>query len=156
MEPLKNFKPEKVRYIFTDLDDTLTTDGILSANVYASLWQLRQAQIKTIIITGRPAGWCDLMARQWPVDSVIGENGAFYYRLLQNKMSRIQAVPSSQAIALAKKRKSLANKLKRKFPSIRWAADQDFRQTDLAIDICEDIPPVSKRKVQQILEFCRS
>lgn len=27
----------------------------------------------------RPAGWCNLIARQWHVDGVIGENGALVF-----------------------------------------------------------------------------
>ena len=35
-----------------------------------------QPQGKLVIpITGRPAGWCDHIARMWPVDAVVGENG---------------------------------------------------------------------------------
>ncbi|MDR0448042.1 MAG: HAD hydrolase family protein, partial [Treponema sp.] len=65
-----------IRYVLMDIDDTLTTGGKLSAPAYTALWRLHEAGLKVIPITGRPAGWCDLIAREWPVDAVVGENGA--------------------------------------------------------------------------------
>ena len=70
----------KVRAILTDIDDTLTHNGRLPAAAYAALEALRDAGFIVIPVTGRPAGWCDLIARQWPVSGVVGENGAFYFR----------------------------------------------------------------------------
>ena len=68
-----------VRVVLTDIDDTLTTEGRLPADAYAALERLEQAGIQVVPITGRPAGWCDHIARMWPVRAVVGENGAFYY-----------------------------------------------------------------------------
>ncbi|MDR2177217.1 MAG: HAD hydrolase family protein [Treponema sp.] len=65
-----------LRYILMDIDDTLTRGGKLLASAYAGLWKLKDAGLKVIPVTGRPAGWCDCIAREWPVDGVIGENGA--------------------------------------------------------------------------------
>ena len=69
-----------IRGVLTDIDDTLTTHGRLTAQAYAALERLRAAGRRVIPITGRPAGWCDHIARMWPVDAVVGENGAFYMR----------------------------------------------------------------------------
>ena len=66
-----------VRYILHDIDDTITNDGKLLPESYAALWKLSRAGFKVIPVTGRPAGWCDMILRQWPVDAVVGENGAF-------------------------------------------------------------------------------
>ena len=70
----------EIRYVFTDIDDTLTEDGSLTANAYAAVEALEKSGISVVPITGRPAGWCDLIARFWPVQGVVGENGAFYFR----------------------------------------------------------------------------
>ena len=66
-------------HFFTDIDDTLTSDGMMPAASYEALWDLASAGIRTVAVTGRPAGWCDHIARMWPVDAVVGENGAFYF-----------------------------------------------------------------------------
>ena len=79
--------------MLTDIDDTLTLHGRLPAEAFDALWRLKRAGIKVVPITGRPAGWCDLIARQWPVDGVVGENGAFYFRYDEQakKMIRVYA-----------------------------------------------------------------
>ena len=69
-----------IRGVLADIDDTITTHGQLTPEAYAALARLRAAGKLVIPITGRPAGWCDHIARMWPVDAVVGENGAFYMR----------------------------------------------------------------------------
>ena len=69
-----------VRGVLADIDDTITTHGELTAPAYAALARLRAAGFLVVPITGRPAGWCDHIARMWPVDAVVGENGAFWMR----------------------------------------------------------------------------
>src|SRR6476469_7925960 len=83
MRPLTDFTVADrriVRGLFFDIDDTLKTDGVLRADAYGAMECLHDARIMTIPLTGRPAGWCDHIARMWPVDGVVGENGAFYFR----------------------------------------------------------------------------
>src|SRR6266513_1195237 len=83
MKPLAELPLEcatKIRAVLTDIDDTLTQNGRLPALAYGAVERLHEAGLVIVPVTGRPAGWCDLIARQWPVDAVIGENGAFYFR----------------------------------------------------------------------------
>ena len=68
--------------VLTDIDDTLTDGGRLPALAYRALERLREAGLIVIPVTGRPAGWCDLIARQWPVDAVVGENGALSFLIV--------------------------------------------------------------------------
>ena len=82
MRPISQF-PEKtavnITTVFADIDDTLTIDGRLPAAAYQVLEDLFEAGFNVAPITGRPAGWCDMIARFWPVSGVVGENGAFYF-----------------------------------------------------------------------------
>src|SRR3979490_2820427 len=64
--------------VLTDLDETVSSHGRLSAEAYGALEALKKAGLRVIPVTGRPAGWCDHIARFWPVDAVVGENGAFW------------------------------------------------------------------------------
>ena len=93
MKPLSDF-PEsarrEIRGVFLDIDDTLTSDGRLTAAAYTSLERLQRADKLVIPVTGRPAGWCDHMARMWPVGGIIGENGAFYFRYDYNARQMIR------------------------------------------------------------------
>ena len=82
MKPLSEMttiQAQAVRFVLMDIDDTLTTEGKLPAESYTALWRLKEAGFVVVPITGRPAGWCDLIAREWPVDGVVGENGAFVF-----------------------------------------------------------------------------
>ena len=90
----------RIGYVLTDIDDTLTNSGRLPAVAFTALERLRKAGIKTIPITGRPAGWCDHIARMWPVDGLVGENGAFYFRYddSRRKMQRRYSQPEKQRI----------------------------------------------------------
>ena len=79
-----------VLYIYRlgDLDGTFIADNCLDSSTYKSLEMVQQNGIKTVVVTGRPAGWCDHIAKWWPVDSVIGENGAFSYSKFNGTIER--------------------------------------------------------------------
>jgi HAD superfamily hydrolase (TIGR01484 family) len=156
MKPLAAFPIDArraIRGVFCDIDDTLSTEGRITAEGYASLQQLQQAGLWVIPVTGRPAGWCDFMARMWPVDAVIGENGAFYFRydLTTRKMIRRFV---DDAATRAKYRASLAAiaaDIVAAVPGAAIAADQAYRETDLAIDVCEDVPPLPQSAIDEIV-----
>src|SRR3989304_1005186 len=91
MRPLAEFPlapRNRIRGVLFDIDDTLTTDGRLTAAAYAAMENLHGARLLVIPITGRPAGWCDHIARMWPVDAVVGENGAFYFTFAQGRLEK--------------------------------------------------------------------
>ena len=91
MKPLSEFPQQElqaVRAVLTDIDDTLTDEGRLPACSYQAMEDLRNAGILVVPVTGRPAGWCDLIARQWPVDGVVGENGAHRLQFLLRKLRK--------------------------------------------------------------------
>ncbi len=67
----------RVRALLADIDGTMTSDGRLGAAAYRAMEQLQEAGVHVVPVTGRPAGWCDHIARFWPVAAVVGENGAF-------------------------------------------------------------------------------
>ncbi len=145
--PLRELPPairQGVAHLFTDIDDTLTTDGMLPASSYGALWDLAAAGIRIVAVTGRPAGWCDHIARMWPVAGVIGENGAFVYRYdrKSRRMRRLYASPEvgspDERAALA----AIAARVLREVPGTAVAADQPFRVADFAIDYSEDVPPL--------------
>jgi hydroxymethylpyrimidine pyrophosphatase-like HAD family hydrolase len=75
MKPVSEMTAEEaggIRYVLMDIDDTITREGKLLAVSYDALWKLKEAGLAVIPVTGRPAGWCDLIAREWPVDGVVG------------------------------------------------------------------------------------
>lgn len=143
-----------IKAVLTDIDDTLTLHGRLPAEAFDALWKLRRAGIAVVPITGRPAGWCDLIARQWPVDGVVGENGAFYFRYDEaaKKMIRVYAQTAEVRRANAAKLWAIAERVLKEFPGTAIASDQAYREIDVAIDFCEDVPPLPLATAQKIAE----
>src|SRR5437764_15442766 len=88
VKPLAELPRAGIRALLFVIDDTLTTHGKLTADAYAALERLHAAGKRTVAVTGRPAGWCDHLARMWPVDAVVGENGAFYFRYANGRLHR--------------------------------------------------------------------
>lgn len=143
----------QIRFVLTDIDDTITTDGRLTAAAYTALERLSAAGITVIPITGRPAGWCDHIARMWPVFAVVGENGAFYMRYdrAAHQMKTHHWASSKHLKENRQKLDQLAVEILQKVPGSALASDQQYRHADLAIDFCEDVPPLPERAVQQIV-----
>ena len=152
MKPLENFDAE-IQYLFTDIDDTLTAGGRLQREAFVSLWELFDKGVSVIPVTGRPAGWCELIARQWPVRGVIGENGAFYFAYRDKKMRRHFLQDSAMRERNRVKLQEVQGEILEKVPGAALASDQFSRLTDLAIDFCEDVPPLSLSQVRQVVEI---
>ncbi len=144
---------KNIRYILADIDDTLTLNGRLPAAVFAAMERVQTAGVRMVPITGRPAGWCDHIARMWPVDGIVGENGAFYfyYDDRQRKMRRRYFRSEEQRSADRDKLASLEQEILKKIPGSRVSADQPYREADLAIDYCEDVAPLSMADVERIV-----
>ena len=141
-----------VKAVLTDIDDTLTLHGRLPASVYKALEDLHRVGLVSIPITGRPAGWCDHIARMWPVDGIVGENGAFYFRYddKNRKMLRVYGQPVDERQANNEKLKKLASRILKEFPGTAIASDQAYREIDIAIDFREDVPALPLETAERI------
>lgn len=156
LRPLSDFSRKdrrRIRVVLTDIDDTLTSDGRLPAKAYAALEDLQKASFIVAPITGRPAGWCDLIARHWPVDGVVGENGAFYFRYCAGERRMIRRyIKNAEERRLDSMRlEAIREAVLMEVPGAAVAADQAYREADLAIDFCEDVPRVPKAAVDGIV-----
>ena len=161
MLPLSQFPLERrraVRNVFCDIDDTLTTGGRLTAEAYESLERLHRAGIRVVPITGRPAGWCDHIARMWPVAAVVGENGAFYFRYRHDGKAMIRGYADTAAARAANRERlaAIAREILGEVPGCAIAADQPYRETDLAIDWCEDVPPLPREATDRIVSLMQA
>jgi HAD superfamily hydrolase (TIGR01484 family) len=161
MRPLSDLGRERleaVRGIFTDIDDTLSTDGRITAAAYAAMQRARDAGLLVVPITGRPAGWCDHIARMWPVDAVVGENGAFYMRHDDacRKLVRRFAANDAERAANRARLRAIGERILREVPGTGWASDQHYREADIAIDYCEDVLRLAPAEVDRIVELMRA
>lgn len=145
-----------VKGVCLDIDDTFSTDGKITPEAFNALWDLKKAGFVVVPITGRPAGWCDHIARFWPVNAVVGENGAFTFFMQDGVRKRIDTPDGLKPGEGRRKLTVLRKKISKVFPRARWASDQEYRERDLAIDICEDVKPWPRREVDRLLELCHA
>jgi HAD superfamily hydrolase (TIGR01484 family) len=144
-----------IHTFITDVDDTVTTDGVLTADAYTAMERLRQSGLRVIVTTGRPAGWCDHIARMWPVDAVVVENGAacFQYDRQARKL-RCQHSLEGDGFRLNRERiETVAQAVLKGVPGAALASDQFCRLYDLAIDFCEDVPRLNDADVNEIVRI---
>ena len=134
MKPLSAASPSafaSIRFVLTDMDDTLTYRGRLGAETYAALARLQEAGIKVIPVTAAPAGWCDQMVRMWPIDAVIGENGGFYGTVQHGDALRRYWVNTDLG-AISNRLLDVRRSVEATVPAAKLASDQPFRLTTLA------------------------
>jgi HAD superfamily hydrolase (TIGR01484 family) len=137
MRPLAEF-PKKgraaIRYLLTDVDDTLTDGPRLSAAAYRAMEQLADAGIRVVPVTAAPAGWCDLMARMWPIAAVIGENGGLCFRhdAGAGKTERYYWLPEDEHWKAQRDLAALSGEIVAAVPGCEIAHDQHYRETTLA------------------------
>ncbi len=117
-----------------DLDDTLLDHGRLTEGAYGALFRLREAGLRLVGATGRPFGWVTVLARQWPVDAMIAENGAA-------AVVTADGVPPREIVTAGADRRAellaLAEHLIARFPAAKITDDNAARVADVTIDIGE-------------------
>jgi hypothetical protein len=155
VRPLADLDPRPVDSVLFDIDETLTTHGKLTAEAYTALERLQSAGKRVVPVTGRPAGWCDHIARMWPVDAVVGENGAFYFWFGDGKLHKRFIDDAATRAAKRARLEAIADAILLEVPGAALAADQPYRETDLAIDFCEDVPPLPLSAAARIAELMR-
>lgn len=158
MKPIGEMPPgqlQKIKYLLTDIDDTLTGDGMLPSSSLSAVEELESAGIDVIPITGRPAGWCDHIARMWPVRAVVGENGAFYffYDRSKRRMHQVFAKDEKNRELDRDRLDTIKNRILEEIPGTGISSDQNYRVADLAIDFCEDVAPLSEDEVRCIVRI---
>ncbi|MDR2471284.1 MAG: HAD-IIB family hydrolase [Treponema sp.] len=159
MKPLAEMTPAQaaaVRYVLMDIDDTLTTGGKLPAAAYGALWDLRHAGLALIPVTGRPAGWCDLIAREWPVDGVVGENGALAFWEEPGSGAGGNLKEEFHPNAVRNDHPALGRIRERALaeaPGLRVARDQFSRLFDLALDFAEEEPVLPLTAAERVRDI---
>jgi len=159
--PIGSITPEELRNlkgVLFDLDDTFTTRGKIPACSFDALWDLSNAGLTVIAVTGRPAGWCDHIARMWPVDGVVGENGAFYFWFDEKEGKLKKRFLDTDAVRAEKRQRliTIRDEILAALPGSALASDQLYREADLAIDYCEDVPPLGPEAVKKICHIFKA
>lgn len=156
MRAITNLPAEEARdlraFLF-DLDDTLLDRGALPEVAYSALFELRRAGLVLLAVTGRPSGWGSVLARQWPVDGVVTENGAIAHRRRGHHIECLDTVTdrSERSGWLD----HLVEEMLGRFGQLTLADDNDARRSDRTFDIGER-RHVPKEIVDAAEHFARS
>jgi HAD superfamily hydrolase (TIGR01484 family) len=145
-----------LRYVLFDIDDTITEGGLLPEESYSAIWALRRAGVAAVPVTGRPAGWCDLIARQWPVAGVVGENGAFAFYMEDGRLRRLFHPAAPDPASTRDRLTRLGEEAVRRVPGLRLAKDQPYRLFDLALDFAEEPPELPLGEAIQVKKLCEA
>ncbi len=161
MKQIAEFPGEAARNllgVFFDIDDTFTTAGQIPAASFSALWELSESGLFCVPITGRPAGWCDHIARMWPVTGVVGENGAlsFFYDRAEKRLKKRFFFPPDRARESHDRLMAAADDVLRCVPGTALASDQPYRLFDVAVDFTEDVAPLSRADVNKICDIFAS
>jgi len=139
MRPLSSWQvPRPVVGVFTDIDDTLTTDGAITPDALQALADLKAAGLHVVPITGRPVGWSEPFAARWPVDAIVAENGAvgLQHSAAQGLRKLYQQDQATRSAHFARMQQVLAH-IERTVPGASRSQDSGGRETDIAIDHSE-------------------
>jgi HAD superfamily hydrolase (TIGR01484 family) len=155
MRPLVDWQPGKLLGVFTDIDDTLTTDGAITPDALQALADLKAAGLHVVPVTGRPVGWSEPFAQSWPVDAIVAENGAvaLVHQDGQPLRKLYQQDPSTRE-ANFERMQQVLSRIEREVPGARRAQDSAGRETDIAIDHSEftQLPPAQIDAVVQRMQ----
>lgn len=158
MRPLEELTAEQARGlvgVFTDIDDTLTWEGRLVPAAFLALERLRAAGLLVVPVTGRPGGWVDHLARMWPVDGVVGENGGLWFYMDGARMVRSFAQDEDTRRENRERLNDVGSLILAKVPGSALASDQPYRELDVAVDFREDVPELPRDQVDAIVTLFR-
>lgn len=123
--------------VLTDIDDTLTTTGAITGDALRALHDLQAAGIPVIAITGRPMGWSEPFARQWPIAAIVAENGAVALFREGPELRIEYAQDAATREHNTRRLREVAARVLREVPGATLAQDSAGRVTDIAVDHSE-------------------
>ena len=165
MRPIAQWSQRDIQRIFgvfTDIDDTLTTDGAITVDALVALGKLKDAGLHVIAITGRPVGWSEPFARSWPIDAIVPENGSVaLVRAMAHSphgavpigVQRLYLQDADTRTTNFQRMQQVAQRVLREVPGSTLARDSAGRETDIAIDHSEfaHLPPADIARVVAIM-----
>jgi HAD superfamily hydrolase (TIGR01484 family) len=154
VKPLTQADLSRVEAVFTDVDGTLTTAGRLHASTLEAIEELVAAEIRVVLVSGRPSGWGECWARELPVSGVIVENGGLYFAWRRSRLIRAYAEADGER---QKNRRALERHVAaalKHVPGARLSSDSASTEVDLAIDYAEDAA-LGEKAAEKLERFLR-
>jgi HAD superfamily hydrolase (TIGR01484 family) len=157
MQPLSDWRPPPgIVGVFTDIDDTLTTEGAITPDALQALADLKAAGLHVVPITGRPVGWSEPFVQRWPVDAIVAENGAvgLTHTSAEGLHKRYQQDAATRTANFARMQ-TVLNEIERSVPGAQRAQDSAGRETDIAIDHSE-FTQLPQSAIDEVLRIMRN
>jgi HAD superfamily hydrolase (TIGR01484 family) len=147
---------QKIVGVFTDIDDTLTTEGAITPDALQALHNLKAAGLMVIPITGRPVGWSIPFASTWPVNALVAENGAvaLLHNKQANEVNKIYQQDTATRTHNFEQMQRIAHRVLNEIPGTALAQDSFGRETDIAFDHSE-FHKLSQDQIQQVLQLLK-
>lgn len=160
MRPLHDWPPAaraRITGVLTDIDDTLTTEGAVTPDVLEALAALRAAGLHVIPVTGRPVGWSEPFAAQWPVDAIVAENGAvaLVHDAQRDRLRKLYVQDGGTRAANFARMQQVGARIEAEVPGARLSQDSAGRETDIAIDHSE-FTHLPAEGIAQVVTLMRS
>lgn len=159
MKPIRELPVERARAlsgVLFDLDDTLLTHGLLTRDAYDALWRLRDGGLALVAVTGRPSGWGEVLARQWPVEGIVTENGAISLRREGAAIQRFEDCPEGERRSRRIRLAQLVETVREVVPEARLSDDVDQRRSDVTWDVGERMKLPDDRVAAIVAEITRA
>ncbi|HEY2366603.1 MAG TPA: HAD-IIB family hydrolase [Polyangiaceae bacterium] len=154
MRPLEDLPKEegaRIEGLLFDLDDTFLTHGLLAREAYDALWDLHDAGVKLVVVTGRPSSWGRFVVKQWPVDAATTENGAIAIVRDAEKISVVDPCERFERDRRRARFVALVSEMASKAPDLKVTDDASGRISDVTWDIGEN-----ERVSAERIAFARS
>jgi HAD superfamily hydrolase (TIGR01484 family) len=156
---------QRIIGVFTDIDDTLTTEGAITPDALQALHDLKAAGLHVVAVTGRPVGWSELFTLTWPVDAIVAENGAVALqkihqiglqsnKIMHKELSKSYQTDVAQRATNYARMQQVLARIEREVPGAQRSTDSTGRETDIAIDHNEftHLPPERIAQVVHIMQ----
>jgi HAD superfamily hydrolase (TIGR01484 family) len=134
---LTSIEARSLTGLLFDLDDTFLDGTRLSREAYGALFDLVDAGLSLVAVTGRPSGWGEVLARQWPVMGVVVENGALAYAWVDGRLERWDSVTPAERARRRERLQVIAARIQDRFPDLCPTDDARTRESDVTFDIGE-------------------
>ncbi len=155
MHPLSSWlTPRPIVGVFTDIDDTLTTEGAITPDAMQALAELKAAGLHVVPITGRPVGWSEPFAQSWPVDAIVAENGAVGLQHGPEGLRKLYQQDPDTRRSNFTRMQNVLHLIERSVQGAMRSQDSTGRETDIAIDHSEftQLPQAAIDEVVRIMQ----
>lgn len=145
-----------IKYFFSDVDDTITTDGRLEVEALQALYKLKDKGIETILVSGGSAAQALTYINQWPIKAIITETGALAYYRNEDNCIKKWINPRLDIYSYEdKKDKHFLEELYGRVRRVKLSQDSFGRLYDIAIDYNQVEPFLNQNEVDEVLKTCK-